>query len=222
MLKRIYFFLPLLASLFCSFTPMKKCTRVLFFGDSITEAGVYQGGYIAQMQDSLASHKLDKKFELIGSGIGGNKVYDLYLRLETDVLAQKPDVVVIYVGVNDIWHKETHHTGTDADKFQKFYQAIIRKLQKENIEVILCTPACIGEQSNNSQDADLDAYSETIRQLANANKCKLCDLREAFRTYQSTHNADNLHSNVLTTDGVHLNAKGNQMVAEMLLEKLRM
>ncbi|WP_315822065.1 hypothetical protein [Paraflavitalea speifideaquila] len=46
------------------------------------------------------------KYELIGAGIGGNKAYDLYLRMEEDVLAKDPNTVVIWVGVNDVWHKK--------------------------------------------------------------------------------------------------------------------
>jgi lysophospholipase L1-like esterase len=56
-------------------------------------------------------------------------VYDLYLRLEEDVLKKRPDVVVIWIGVNDVWHKTILGTGTDADKFEKFYTAIINKLK---------------------------------------------------------------------------------------------
>ncbi len=76
-------------------------------------------------------------FDFEGAGIGGNKVYDLYLRLEDDVLSKSPDIVVIYIGVNDVWHKASYGTGTDADKFEKFYRAIINKLQAANAKVIL-------------------------------------------------------------------------------------
>jgi len=41
---------------------------------------------------------------------------------------------VIWVGVNDVWHKTLLGTGTDADKFEKFYQAIIKKLKDKNIK----------------------------------------------------------------------------------------
>jgi hypothetical protein len=34
-----------------------------------------------------AEGKIDN-YEFIGAGIGGNKVYDLYLRMESDVLAK--------------------------------------------------------------------------------------------------------------------------------------
>ena len=91
--------------------------RVIFFGDSITQAGVQGNGYINLLKKQVDTNK----FELIGAGIGGNKVYDLYLRLEEDVLAKKPDLVFIYVGINDVWHKLGARTGTDYPKYIKFY-----------------------------------------------------------------------------------------------------
>src|SRR6478672_3241797 len=110
-----------------SFTMVQKKQKVVFFGDSITQAGVDSTGYITVLRDMLEKKGLKDSYELIGSGIGGNKVYDLYLRMEEDVLAKNPDIVVVWVGVNDVWHKRTFGTGTDADKFEKFYHAIIRK-----------------------------------------------------------------------------------------------
>ncbi|MGE5108060.1 MAG: SGNH/GDSL hydrolase family protein [Sphingobacteriales bacterium] len=195
-----------------------KKKKVIFFGDSITQLGVEPGGYIDLMNKILAEKNKSENFELIGSGISGNKVYDLYLRLEEDVLAKKPDIVVIWIGVNDVWHKLSMGTGTDADKFAKFYTAIIKKLQTQNISVLLATPAVIGEKYDNSnqQDEDLDLYSTIIRQLAMQYKCGLCDLRKLFMYYEQQNNKENKIFGMLTNDGVHLNAKGNELVAETM------
>ena len=198
-----------------SFMSLQK-KKVLFFGDSITQAGVKPGGYIIKIGELVAKDGLTDQFELIGSGIGGNKVYDLFLRMEEDVLNKNPDVVLIYVGVNDVWHKRTYGTGTDADKFEKFYTAIIEKLQAKNIKVILCTPAAIGEKTDfsNELDGDLNKYSTIIRSLAEKNKLPLVDLRKSFLDYNKQFNTDNKESGILTSDKVHLNEQGNKFVAE--------
>ncbi len=200
---------------------MKKTTRVIFLGDSITEMGVQKDGYIDKMRTYLITKGLESQFELIGAGIGGNKVYDLYLRLEEDVLSKNPDVVIVWVGVNDVWHKVLG-TGTDADKFEKFYSAVISRIKTAGAEVILCTPAVIGEKTDftNQQDGDLNKYSQIIRDLAKANQCKLIDLRQIFLAYNLQNNPENLEKGILTTDGVHLNNKGNQMVADEILRKI--
>ena len=200
----------------------QKPKRVIFFGDSITQMGVNPGGYIIKMGELLEQKGLSKDYELIGAGIGGNKVYDLYLRLEDDVLSKNPDIVFIWVGVNDVWHKVSSGTGTDADKFEKFYTAIIKKLQEKGIRVILVTPACIGERTDftNQQDGDLNKYAQIIRVLAKNYKCELVDLREAFLSYNLKNNPENKESGILTVDRVHLNPKGNELVADKMLEVL--
>lgn len=212
-----------LAFFLSSFKTMVKPTRVIFFGDSITQAAVEPGGYIVKMRDMLTAENKGDDYDLIGAGVSGNKVYDLYLRLEKDVLDKKPDIVVIYVGVNDVWHKRSFGTGTDADKFGKFYEALISKMKDAGIKLILCTPACIGEKTDctNTQDGEINQYSQIIRDLAATYTCKLCDLRRSFLEYNSQHNTENKEKGILTTDGVHLNDTGNQMVAQMLLEKIR-
>lgn len=197
--------------------------KVIFFGDSITEAGAKPGGYILKVADLAAKENKAGQYDFIGSGIGGNKVYDLYLRLEDDVLSKNPDVVVIYIGVNDVWHKQSHGTGTDYDKFEKFYGALIKKLQAKNCKIILATPAVIGERTDfsNELDGDLNKYSSLIRTLAEKNKLPLVDLRKAFLEYNKVNNPDNKESGILTTDRVHLNDKGNELVAAEMWETIK-
>lgn len=199
-----------------------KPLRVIFFGDSITQAGVGPTGYITQMGEMLKTKGQEGQYELLGAGIGGNKVYDLYLRLEDDVLSKKPDVVFIYVGINDVWHKASSGTGTDADKYVKFYEALIKKMKAQNIRVIVCTPTVIGERNDasNSQDGDLNQYSKLIREIATRNNLQLCDLRKSFQDYLTQNNPENKEKGILTSDRVHLTDAGNKFLAEKMLEAL--
>lgn len=203
-----------------SMQPMKK-TKIVFFGDSITQMGINKGGYIDRIQSAINDKGLQNKYELLGAGVGGNKVYDLYLRLEEDVLAKKPGLVVIYVGINDVWHK-TSGIGTDIEKFEKFYVAIIKKLQAKKIQLALTTPACIGELKNNAnpQDDDLNKYSDVIRKLAATYQCKLVDLRTLWQQYEEKNNTENKVQGLITTDRVHLSDTGNQLVADEMMKIL--
>ena len=200
---------------FLSMAMNVKPKKVIFFGDSITQAGVQNNGYINLLKKTLDPNQ----FELIGAGVGGNKVYDLYLRMEEDVLSKKPDLVFIYVGINDVWHKLGARTGTDYDKYLKFYQALINKIQANGSKVVLCTPTVIGEKKNdaNEVDADLNLYAKGVRELAAKNNLPLCDLRKAFVDYENANNTNDLEKGILTTDKVHLNDKGNQLVADTML-----
>lgn len=195
--------------------------RIIFFGDSITEMGAEKDGYIDLMRDFVHQNGLQHKWELVGAGISGNKVYDLYLRLGEDVLSKKPQVVVVFIGINDVWHK-IKGIGTDIIKFERFYTAILKKLLAEKIEVFLCTLSVIGEKKNqtNAQDDDLDAYSGVVRKLATTNNCVLVDLRNAFLKFENNNNMENKESGILTTDGVHLNPRGNRLVADAMIMSL--
>lgn len=221
--KTVILLFALLAILLMAFTTKPKPKKVIFFGDSITELGIRENGYIDQLNKMLQEKGLQENFDLVGAGISGNKVYDLYLRLEEDVISKKPDVVVIYIGINDVWHK-IWGAGTDEPKFEKFYKALIEKMKVQGIEVILCTPTVIGEKTDfsNPQDGDLNQYSKIVRRLALEHNCNLVDLRKIFLAYNTEHNINNSVQDILTYDRVHLNNAGNQLVASSLLEVLLM
>jgi lysophospholipase L1-like esterase len=220
-MKKIFF--AFFAFSLVAFISKPKKQHIVFFGDSITQAAVNPGGYIMRIDSMCNAEGLKENYQFTGAGISGNKVYDLYLRMDDDVLAKSPDMVFIYIGVNDVWHKATSGTGTDADKFEKFYQAIIKKLKDRNIKVVLCTPATIGEKNDfsNQQDGDLNQYSKIIRDLAIKNNLGLIDLRKLFVAYNVANNPENKAKGILTTDGVHLNAKGNQLVADEMWKLIK-
>jgi len=201
--------------------PKKK--KVLFFGDSITQMGVQKGGYIDVLNTQIKAAGKEDQYELVGAGIGGNKIYDLYLRMEKDVLAQHPDLVVIWVGVNDVWHKASFGTGTDYDKFGIFYDAVVKKIQATGAKVVVVTPAAIGEKTDysNAQDGDLNQYSAWIRKYAAENQLGLVDLRKTFHEYSVANNPSNKESGILTYDRVHLNDKGNTHVAEEMWKAIQ-
>ena len=221
-MKHLVSYITLVLLFFVSSFAFQKKKRVVFFGDSITQMGVNPGGYITLLQDSLKKKGLSSEFELIGSGIGYNKVYDLYLRMDSDVLLKGPDRVFIWIGVNDVGHKRSMGTGTDADKFKRFYEAIINKMQAKNIQITLCTPASIGERKDytNSDDGELNYYSNIIRNLAAKFNCGLVDFRKDFHEYVVSHNPDNKDKGILTTDGIHLNEAGNRFVAAEFFESI--
>jgi lysophospholipase L1-like esterase len=224
MIWRTIFTFTLLSFVSCSsgYFSLRNNDRIVFFGDSITQLGVKPNGYIALIKDSLTM-KLPS-IEIIGAGIGGNKVPDLQARIDTDVIAKNPTIVVIYIGINDVWHSITPgRVGTPKDKYEAGLEEIIGKIQKTGARVILCTPTVIGEKKNgkNQLDAKLDEYSGISRRVAQKTKIELCDLRNAFVSYLKLHNPNNAEKGILTTDKAHLSDKGNRLVAAELLKALK-
>lgn len=219
-MKKLFLFAAL--ALAFSFAPLKK-KKVIFFGDSITQQGAAKGGYIGKIDSLMKLDKLDSDFELVGKGIGGNRVYDLFYRFQEDVLDQKPDIVIVYIGINDVWHKTTSGTGTELKKFSAFYEKMLNKMKQQGIQPVICTPSVIGERNDNTnlQDGDLNYYSAWIREYAAQNKIPLIDLRKAFVSYLEKNNPGNEEKGILTTDRVHLNAAGNLLVAKEMWSVLK-
>jgi lysophospholipase L1-like esterase len=202
---------------------LTKGSRIIFLGDSITQAGVDAKGYVTLIKKTLAEKHKDLGIEVIGAGISGNKVPDLQKRLEKDVLKKKPTLVVIYIGINDVWHGETNpKNGTSKDKFEEGLKEIISKIKAAGSNVLLCTPTVIGEKTggSNKLDVQLDEYANISRKVAKEMKVPLCDLRKAFQDYLKDHNAANKENGMLTRDGVHLIEAGNRLVADTILQSL--
>jgi isoamyl acetate esterase len=218
----IPFFLLLILGL-TGFIQPAPTKRIVFLGDSITQAGAGPGGYISLMRESLAGAGLAGEFELIGAGISGNKVPDLQKRLEKDVLAKDPDLVFIYIGINDVWHWTHPNTkakgGTSKANFEAGLKDVIARIQGQGAKVVVCTPSVIGEKGDGSNPNDkmLDEYAELSRKVAREQGLQVCDLRKAFVTYLQAQNKDQASKGVFTTDEVHLNAAGNAFVALQLL-----
>ena len=216
-------------------TSCTNSTKVVFLGDSITQQGensegegTYKG-FITSLRENVS-----QEVELINKGIGGNKVSDLLLRYNDDVLKLKPNIVFIYIGINDVWHKYDWGTGSDIDIYEKGLRKIITDIKAVGAKIILCTPTVIGENSgefklnNNFKDIDtmeimnkdLDAFSDVVRNLSSEFNTDLLDLRKKFKKYISENNDQNMPKGVLTSDGVHLNNKGNKLIADEMIKFL--
>ena len=202
---------------------LRNGERIIFFGDSITEQGVSPKGYVTLIKEELKARYPDLVLQTIGAGVSGNKVTDLAKRLSRDVIERNPTVVVIYIGINDVWHWALpDHFGTTKEDYEKNLREIIARIRYFGAAVLLCTPTVIGEKtdSSNGQDKMLEQYCAINRKISLDEGICLCDLHQAFMAYLKEHNEDNREKGVLTTDRVHLNDAGNRLVANEMLRLL--
>lgn len=170
---------------------LKKGDRIVFLGDSITQGGGGPEGYITVIKKHLEEKHKDLGIDVVNAGISGNKVPDLQRRVEKDVIAKKPTIVFIYIGINDVWHGEKDPArGTPKDKFEAGLKEVIGKIKEGGAQVIVCTPTVIGEKKDgkNNLDAKLDEYSDVSRSVAKELKLPLCDLRKAFVEHLKANN----------------------------------
>ncbi|MGI8979926.1 MAG: SGNH/GDSL hydrolase family protein [Pirellulaceae bacterium] len=202
---------------------LKKGDKIIFFGDSLTNlAGEekpkehVKKGYVNIVREKLQEKHKDKNIVVDWVATGGHTVPDLIKRVDKDVIAKKPTIVVIQIGCNDARRlpKET---------FKSSLEELIDRLQKEGIQVIQCSLTSVGEKHDgtNKDDPNLEAFAQIEREVAAAKKVPLNDLRRAFVSFWKKNNADNKPSGILTYDGNHFNQNGMDFVAEQMLTKFK-
>lgn len=130
-------------------------TRILFQGDSITDAGrdrsagaqpnVASGlgtGYPLLLAAKLLESYPDRRLQIFNRGISGNKIPDLQARWRDDAIALQPHILSVLVGVNDFWHTRTHgYRGTVAD-FESGYLALLQETRTAlpNVRLVVMEP----------------------------------------------------------------------------------
>ena len=202
---------------------LKKGDKIIFFGDSLTNlAGEekpeehVKKGYVNIVREKLQEKHAGKNIEVDWVATGGHTVPDLIKRVDKDVIAKKPTIVVIQIGCNDARRlpKET---------FKSSLEELIDRLQREGIQVIQCSLTSVGEKHDgtNKDDPNLEAFAQVEREVAAAKKVPLNDLRKAFVNFWKKNNADNKPSGILTYDGNHFNQNGMDFVAEQMLSKFK-
>jgi lysophospholipase L1-like esterase len=202
-------------------SPLAKGEVIAFFGDSITQAGAREGGYCRLIANAIEKQRPELGVKIVYAGISGHKVPNLQGRLDRDVLSKKPTIVFIYIGINDVWHS-IRGQGTPKDRFEAGLRDLIEKISSAGAKIVLCTPSTIGEKTDGSNKLDpmLEEYAAISRKVAADTGVTLCDLRKAFLSYLKENNPENKERGVLTSDGVHLNAAGNQFVAAQAAEAI--
>ena len=192
--------------------PIKDGQKIAFLGDSITEAGAGPKGYVRLVISGLEANGV--KTTAIPAGISGHKSNQMLERLERDVLSKKPDWMTLSCGVNDVWHGAN---GVPLDQYKLNITKIVDQCQAAGIKVMILTSTMIGEDQPNANNQKLVGYNEFLRTLAKGKKCMLADLNAGMQAAIAKAGVKR-KGNLLTTDGVHMNPAGNEMMATGVLK----
>ena len=137
-------------------------------------------------------------------------------RLERDVLSKSPNWMTLSCGVNDVWHGKR---GVNLADYKVNITKIVDRCQDAGIKVVLLTSTMIGEDKDNANNKKLSTYNDFLKELATEKKCLLADLNAGMQSIIEASN-DKKNGKLLTSDGVHMNADGNKMMATGVLEAL--
>ncbi|NLP11116.1 family 10 glycosylhydrolase [bacterium] len=197
--------------------------QIIMLGDSITE-GEDPDGYVNLTRVMLEQLYPEKTIYVANAGKGGNICIDMLERLERDVLRFKPDWVTVSVGVNDVSTApaglplRSGETGVPVATFKAKVKELIHRIKVNGSQVALFTTTVVKEDLSSAENVKLIFYNDALRDLAQKNQCVLVDMDRAFRQVLSPKQKPGMAlSGVLTSDGVHMLASGNWLMAETLL-----
>lgn len=202
---------------------------VVAFGDSVT-LGTRPGlaeedTFRARL--AAAFESAGRPIRMVNAGVGGSSTAHGLARMETDVLAHRPDVVVLMFGLNDACLIAPGGALLDGPRlsvaeYRANLNAMLDRLEDIGCRALLCTPnpmtpnypyAEVGGYAGEPINAVLEEFVAACRSLAAERAGPLVDVYAAFLTTPGALE--------WVEDGCHPYAAGHALIAELLHEPLR-
>ncbi|MEU2202126.1 SGNH/GDSL hydrolase family protein [Isoptericola sp. NPDC019482] len=187
--------------------------RLVFVGDSITDAGRDRGdetslgdGYVSLVAADLPDAVV------LNLGIGGHRAVDLEERWERDVAPAAPDVLTVYVGVNDTWRRFDSDDATSAEAFEATYRRLLDRVPGSP-RLVLVEPFLLPvRDEQRGWLEDLDGKRDVVARLAAETGAALVPLHTLL-----TRAAEDAGAAALAPDGVHPTPPASRMIADAWL-----
>ena len=199
--------------------------RVVFYGDSITDQRLY-----TVFTETFAVTRFPtENFTFVHSGWGGDRVTGgggglIDVRLERDVIAYKPTVLTVMLGMNDGGYKAFDQPTLDV--YEKGYQHILDVVQASfpKLRITAIQPSPFDDVTQPAKfeggyNAVLQRYSKFIRDLAANTKIDTADLNgPVVAALKKANEIDPAGAKKLIPDRVHPAPAGHLLMAEALLK----
>ena len=193
--------------------------RILFQGDSITDAGRDKRNYhdLGKGYPKFAVELIRKSFpnaelEFINLGISGNRTDQLFDRLYPDAIALEPDVISILIGINDIWHR--HGSGrieTTNEQIALNYRTILSRLKAQtNAKIVMLAPFLLDSEEKEAWRPEVEELLSIVRALADEFADVYIPLDRYFAEALKTQPEPQYYS----ADGVHPNDNGRAFIGK--------
>ena len=149
--------------------------RVLFQGDSITDAGRSREdmnqlgtGYVNFVAAWLSAQNPERRLVFLNRGVGGNRVYDMEARWTEDCIQLRPDWVSILIGINDTWRRYDSNQLSPITDFEASYRRILERTKNEaRAQLILLEPFVLPTPPDRiAWREDVDPRIDVVRRLA--------------------------------------------------------
>ena len=204
--------------------------RIVALGDSTTncvkKAGVTEATAWRTLLAADLAKRLKRPVEAINAGVDADVAPLALKRLERDVLARKPDWVVVMLGTNDAGFFRPPNGVADTprvslEEFEKTMREIIQQVRKAGAGVVLCTSVPMSGHyglrdlpayQQNGLNYLVKQYAEVTRRLARELGLPLAEVHEAFEKHAQR--------DAFIPDGIHPNAEGQRLIADTILPVL--
>lgn len=198
--------------------------KIVFFGDSITDCGRDRSdnaslgnGYVGILYEKLKNLYEDRTFEFLNRGIGGDRACDLAARVDKDVVAGKPDVAVVLVGINDVWRKYDSGAEFDLDAFAAAYEEVLKKIKDCGAKLIVVEPFLFDVPDKKRFRREFDPMLGVIRDLAEKYADAFVPQDEMFAGVSQC-----VGIAAYSADGVHPTHRAARLIADNVIKKIRL
>lgn len=204
---------------------MKKI-RILFQGDSITDAGRDRRnyhdmghGYPKFAAEHISEMYPNVEFEFINLGISGNRTSHIFDRLTADATELQPDIFSILVGINDVWHRYSWElVKTSDEQIEVNYRHILERIKNEtNAKILMMSPYLLDCEDKEDIRNDLKSVLPTVRRLAD----KYADAFIPLDILFAEALKDQPQPQYYSADGVHPNENGARFIGKLYAEAVR-
>ena len=205
---------------------IKKDSKVLFIGDSITDVKFnFQFNrkikgrkvYALQLKKMFKKHSKDINVEI--KGIASNRKYHVYDRLTKDCISLKPDVIIMLIGVNDAWENYVPEDYLPLLRpMEPHIREVYRRIRTElpDTQILYLMPFMIDAVEEKLPfHKTLDEYREVLKNIAVENGAAVLDMQEVFYRAQKT-----IEPKALAIDGIHPTNLGHKVMADAVMERI--
>jgi len=207
----------------CTFTvtvavpPRLSATTFMAFGNSITEGKnafsmAVGNNYPASLRAMLVARYSAQSITVLNRGLGGERTPEGSDRLEAELDAARPDVLLLEEGVNDILGGDPSMVAQVIDGLRD----MVRKAKARGVRVFLATliPSRAGGTPPRGDGPRLliPETNAQIRVLAQSEGVTLVDLYAGFGGSPDPY---------IDVDGLHPNELGYQKIAEIFFNAIK-
>ncbi len=196
--------------------------KILFYGDSITDAGRSRTSEIKSSElghayaTCVAGELLlrDPHTEIYNRGISGNRIVDLYARIKSDCWNLEPDIISILIGINDVWHEINYNNGVDVERFETVYRMLLADTKKRlpNVKFLILEPFVLEGSATKERYNDfleVKEYAKVAKKLAAEFGAVFVPLQDMFIELGKKYGND-----TVLFDGVHPTLFGGAALAK--------